>query len=95
MAATANSPSSEPKVPIRPATLGDAPALTRLINAAFVVESVAFDGDRVDEQSVRGYMNTGTFLVVEDVTGLWGCVYVECDRERSYLGLLSVALHRR
>jgi len=29
------------------------------------------------------------------VTGLSGCVYVECDRERSYLGLLSVAPRRQ
>jgi GNAT superfamily N-acetyltransferase len=95
MAATANSLFSESNSPIRPATLGDVPALTRLINAAFVVESVAFDGDRVDEQGVRGYMSTGTFLVAEDVAGLSGCVYVECNRERSYLGLLSVAPHRQ
>ncbi len=95
MAATANSRLSESNSPIRPATFADVPALTRLINAAFVVESVAFDGDRVNEQGVRGYMNTGTFLLVEDVAGLSGCVYVECDRERSYLGLLSVAPRRQ
>jgi len=95
MAATANSRLSESNSPIRPATFADVPALTRLINAAFVVESVAFDGDRVNEQGVRGYMNTGTFLLVEDVAGLSGCVYVECDRQRSYLGLLSVAPRRQ
>ncbi len=95
MAATANSPLSRSNSPIRPATFADVPALTRLINAAFVVESVAFDGDRVNEQGVRGYMNTGTFLVLEDVAGLSGCVYVECDRQRSYLGLLSVAPRRQ
>jgi GNAT superfamily N-acetyltransferase len=95
MAATANSRLSESNSPIRPATFADVPALTRLINAAFVVENVAFDGDRVNEQGVRGYMNTGTFLLVEDVAGLSGCVYVECDRERSYLGLLSVAPRRQ
>jgi predicted N-acetyltransferase YhbS len=95
MAATANSLFSESNSPIRLATLADVPALTQLINAAFVVESVAFDGDRVNQQGVRGYMNTGAFLVVEDVTGLSGCVYVECDKERSYLGLLSVAPRRQ
>jgi GNAT superfamily N-acetyltransferase len=95
VAATANSPFSEPRVAIRPATLGDVPALTRLINAAFVVEGVAFDGDRVDEQSVHAYLNTGTFLLMEHAAGLWGCVYVECAGERSYLGLLSVAPHRQ
>jgi GNAT superfamily N-acetyltransferase len=90
MVAAANSSFSELNSPVRPANFGDARALTRLINAAFVAESVAFDGDRVDEQGVRGYMNTGTFLVVEGVARLSGCVYVECDKERSYLGLLSV-----
>ena len=95
MAATANSPFSESHSPIRLAAFADVPELTRLINAAFVVESVAFDGDRVDEQGVRGYMNAGTFLLVEDVAGLSGCVYVQCDKARSYLGLLSVAPRRQ
>jgi GNAT superfamily N-acetyltransferase len=90
MAATANSPSSDSQVRIRKAVDRDVPALTQLINAAFVVEQVAFEGDRVDSQALRRYMNAGVFLLAEDAAGLAGCVYVETHGERSYLGLLSV-----
>src|ERR1700747_602200 len=90
MAAPSNSPSSESKVRIRPASDADVPALVRLINAAFVVEQVVFDGNRVDDLGVRAYMSGGTFLVAEDSQGLVGCVYIEARGDRSYLGLLSV-----
>jgi len=63
MAASSKSPSSESKVRIRPAGDADVPALVRLINAAFVVEQVVFDGNRVDDLGVRAYMSGGTFLV--------------------------------
>jgi GNAT superfamily N-acetyltransferase len=90
MAASANSSSSQSKARVRPAGDEDVPALTRLINAAFVVEQTVFDGARVDELGVRAYMSGGTFLVAEDSGGLAGCVYVETRGDRSYLGLLSV-----
>ncbi len=85
MAASANSRSSESKVRIRPASDEDVPALARLINAAFVVEQVVFDGNRVDDLGVRAYMSGGTFLVAEDSGGLAGCVYIETRSDRSYL----------
>ncbi len=91
MAATANSASRAGELRIRRGARDDVAALTRLINAAFTVEQVAFDGDRLDAQGVRGYMKTGTFLLAEDAAGLAGCVYIEARGERSYLGLLSVA----
>ena len=75
---------------IRRGTDDDVPALTQLINAAFVVEQVVFDGDRVDDLGVRVYMGSGTFLVAEDAGALAGCVYIETRGDRSYLGLLSV-----
>jgi GNAT superfamily N-acetyltransferase len=75
---------------IRQAGDSDVEALTRLINAAFVVERVVFDGDRVDTLGVRAYLQKGTFLVAEDAASLVGCVYVEPHNDRSYLGLLSV-----
>jgi GNAT superfamily N-acetyltransferase len=90
MATAADSPTSESKVRIRPATDEDVPGLTRLINAAFVVEQVVFDGQRVDELGVRAYLSGGRFLVAEDSGGLAGCVYIETRNDRSYLGLLSV-----
>jgi ribosomal protein S18 acetylase RimI-like enzyme len=80
---------------IRQASDSDVEELTRLINAAFVVEQMVFDGDRVDDLGVRTYMGSGTFLIAEDsggpsTRGLVGCVYVETRDDRSYLGLLSV-----
>ena len=80
---------------MRIAQRGDAEAIARLINAAFIVERVAFDGDRTDTQGVREYMEKGTFLVADDATELSGCVYVEIRGDRSYLGLLSVAPARQ
>jgi GNAT superfamily N-acetyltransferase len=71
------------------------PALTRLINAAFVVEQIVFDGDRVDDLGVRVYMSSGTFLVAEDSGALAGCVYIEVRGDRGYLGLLSVQPERQ
>src|SRR5258708_12740944 len=90
MAAIADSRSSRSDLRIRIGSDDDVPGLTRLINAAFVVEQVVFDGNRVDDLGVRAYMSGGTFLVAEDSGGLAGCVYIETRNERSYLGLLSV-----
>lgn len=90
MTAPVNSPSSESQIRIRRANDDDVPALTRLINAAFVVEQVVFEGDRVDDLGVRVYMGSGTFLVAENSAVLQGCVYIETRDDRSYLGLLSV-----
>ena len=89
MAATTNSASFE-SLRVRHAASHDVVPLTRLINAAFVVESVVFDGDRVDAHKVRRYMETGTFLLLENGADLAGCVYVEIQGVFAYLGLLSV-----
>ena len=75
---------------IRQASDDDVEALTKLINAAFVVEQAVFDGDRVDDLGVRAYMSGGTFFIAEDSSGVAGCVYIETRDDRSYLGLLSV-----
>jgi N-acetylglutamate synthase-like GNAT family acetyltransferase len=95
MTAFANSRSSDSEPRIRRANDEDVPALTRLINAAFTVEQIVFDGDRVDDLGVRVYMSSGTFLVAEDTDALAGCVYIETRSERSYLGLLSVRPQRQ
>jgi predicted N-acetyltransferase YhbS len=91
MVAAANPPSRARGARIRAAVPGDAESVARVINAAFVVERIAFDGDRTNAKNVRALMNTGTFLLAEDSAGLVGCVYVELRRDRSYLGLLSVS----
>lgn len=85
------SPSSESKsFSIRVALPNDVPELVRLINAAFVVEQPFIEGDRIDLDGVRAYMERGKFLLVEDSAGPAGCVYVELRGERGYLGLLGV-----
>jgi GNAT superfamily N-acetyltransferase len=90
MASSANSAWKPEGVSTRRADQADVEALTRLINAAFVVERVVFDGDRVDCAEVRAYMEKGTFLLSEAGSSLVGCVYVEMRDNHGYLGLLSV-----
>ena len=98
MPATPNantSPSNAP-FPLRVATDLVSPAITRLINAAFVVERPIFDHDRIDDAGVRDYMTKGKFLLHEDVDAaknLLACVYLEPNSSdaRCYLGLLSIA----
>jgi GNAT superfamily N-acetyltransferase len=85
-------PSGAQPTRIRIAKLADAQSLVRVINEAFVVERMAFDGNRVDPGGVRELMGKGTFLVAEDPDSLLlvGCVYLEPSGESCYLGLLSV-----
>lgn len=90
MASSANSAQKPDGVSIRVASEADVDALTLLINAAFVVERVVFDGDRVDAAEVRSYMQKGAFLVAEDADRLVACVYIELRDDHGYLGLLSV-----
>jgi GNAT superfamily N-acetyltransferase len=90
MAAATNSFLPERRLRTRIAQEPDVDAIVQLINAAFMVERIAFDGDRIDAQGVRELVKKGTFLAAEDATGLAGCVYVEVAGERSSLGLLSV-----
>jgi GNAT superfamily N-acetyltransferase len=75
---------------IREAEAADVAELTRLINEAFVVERIAVEGDRVDPDRVRGYMDRGKFLLLEEAALLLGCVYVEQRGDHGYVGLLSV-----
>jgi GNAT superfamily N-acetyltransferase len=91
MVAATNPSSPARGARIRAAVSGDIEAIVRLINAAFVVERLVFDGDRSNPENVRALMNSGWFLLAEDSVGLVGCVYVELRGEHSYLGLLSVA----
>jgi ribosomal protein S18 acetylase RimI-like enzyme len=77
-------------IAIRAAVGGDVPGLVGLINAAFTVEQFVFDGDRIDAEETRAFIETGKFLVAEDSTGFIGCVYLELRNDRGYLGLLAV-----
>lgn len=80
---------------LRTAVLADVEALARLINAAFRVEQPFIEGDRINPESVRAYLEKGKFLLAEDATGLAGCVYVELRGDRGYLGLLGVEPRRQ
>jgi ribosomal protein S18 acetylase RimI-like enzyme len=75
---------------IRVGESADLDALTRLINAAFVVEQVAIEGERVNRLKVEAFLRTGRFLLLEEGPVLQGCVYVEKRGDRGYLGMLAV-----
>ena len=79
----------------RVASVVDAEALARLINSAFRVEQPFIEGDRINPDGVRAYMEKGKFLLAEDAEGLTGCVYVELHGDRGYLGLLGVEPQRQ
>jgi N-acetylglutamate synthase-like GNAT family acetyltransferase len=92
------SSSSNQPLPLRVATDADVPAITHLINTAFVVERPIFDHDRIDDAGVRDYMTKGKFLLhegdeVDAAKNLLACVYLEPNSSdaRCYLGLLSIA----
>ena len=80
---------------MRLAQTTDAASLAGLINTAFQVESFFIDGDRICEEEVQGLLCRGSFLIMEDARGLAGCVYIEIQSERGYLGLLSVCPSRQ
>ena len=81
---------------LRVAELRDAEAIVFVINAAFGrAESFLIDRDRIDLETVRKLLRTGSFLVADDLGFVCGCVYVEPRGDRSYLGLLSVDPQRQ
>ena len=82
--------SQEDTLRFRVASLADVEALARVINGAFRVEQPFIEGDRINPDGVRAYMEKGKFLLAEDAAGLAGCVYVELRGDRGYLGLLGV-----
>lgn len=95
MAAIENSTRPSNDAHIRVAAAADVESLVTLINAAFVVEQIAIEGDRVDRIGVEKYMLSGRFLMLEDDEALLGCVYMEKRGDRGYLGLLAVAPERQ
>jgi ribosomal protein S18 acetylase RimI-like enzyme len=75
---------------MRTAVQSDIDSLARLINSAFRVEQPFIEGDRINPDGVRAYMEKGKFLLAEDSSALAGCVFVELRGDRGYLGLLGV-----
>ena len=76
---------------IRVATIEDAPALAALINEAFQVEAFFKIGDRTSVDEIAALMNSGEFLIAADSHGrMNGCVYLTCQDDRAYFGMLSI-----
>jgi predicted N-acetyltransferase YhbS len=80
---------------LRHAQAADIDALLRLINAAFIVERDAIEGDRIDSKKLHALFETGRFLLLESAAELAGCIYIEVKDRRGYLGLLAVEPHRQ
>jgi ribosomal protein S18 acetylase RimI-like enzyme len=77
---------------IRTATKSDASDLARIINEAFIVEAFFKIGDRTSESELVELMeHGGEFLAIGDEAGtIAGCVYLKCDGDRAYFGMLSI-----
>ena len=75
---------------IRTASPKDAQPITDLINLAFEVERPFMQGDRIAIEDVQRRIDIGKFFLAEDDAGIAGCVYIELQNDRSYLGLLSI-----
>lgn len=66
-------------------------AVTRVTNAAFVVERFFKNGDRTTPDIVRALAGKGRFLVAEAPDGdLAGSVYVEIRGRSAYIGMLAI-----
>jgi len=77
-------------VHIRAATAVDVPAIIRVVNAAFAIETF-LDGTRTDEEGMAEMISKGKFLVAEDGGRIVASVYVEQGGKRGYFGMLAVA----
>ncbi len=75
---------------LRIATEADAHAIARLVNDAFRPKRFFTDEDRTNPEEVLSLLTKGKFLLAEDGAALAGCVYLEPQGERCYLGLLCV-----
>lgn len=69
---------------------GDADAIARLVNLAFVAERPYVQGERINPDGVRELMPRGRFLLAEHDGDLVACVFVEPRGERAHIGLVSV-----
>jgi ribosomal protein S18 acetylase RimI-like enzyme len=85
------SAAENPKLPvhIRAATAGDVPAIIRVVNAAFAIETF-LDGTRTDEKRMAETTSKGKFLVAEEGGRIVASVYVEPRGKRGYFGMLAV-----
>jgi GNAT superfamily N-acetyltransferase len=75
---------------MRTAEPADAPAIARLVNAAFRPERFFIDADRTNPERVAALLQKGEFLLLYEKGVLAGCVYTELRGKRGYFGLLAV-----
>ena len=76
---------------IRWAEARDVATIVRVINLAFgAAERFFIERDRISAEALQPMLETGNFLLAEDLAGLAGCVLVELRGERAYFGLLAV-----
>ena len=75
---------------IRTATETDFDSILNLVNTAFQVESFFKNQDRLSAPDLTSFFASGIFLVGEVDGQIAGCIYVKCNAERAYFGLLSV-----
>jgi len=79
----------------------DIPRLVSLINSAYrgeaskrgwTTEADLIHGElRTDQQSMKQLMDSGSFLKYTEDAELQGCVYLEKQEKKLYLGMLSVS----
>jgi len=76
----------------RDAVAGDAAAIRRVVNAAYLVEQGFVTGERLGDAELRQCVDTGTFLVaVRGQEPPSACVFLRpLGGRRTYLGLLAV-----
>ena len=86
---------------IRIASEKDTADLARLINEAFIVEAFFKIGDRTDVNEITALIDAGGEFLVEDEVlpdgrhEIVGCIYLHCQGERAYFGMLSIAPARQ
>lgn len=86
---------NRPMISLRTAEDGDAEAIARVVNTAFLVEQFFIERDRTNPDAVRGLMHKGKFLLAEEEGQLVGCIYTELRGDRGYFGMLSIEPSRQ
>ena len=81
---------SNDSIALRRGRKADAGTIAQMINLAFEVEQFFVEGSRITIEEVHRLMGKGTFWLIEHQAVPAGCVYVEPQGDRAYLGLLSV-----
>jgi ribosomal protein S18 acetylase RimI-like enzyme len=75
---------------LRRASERDIPAMLRVINAAFAIETF-LEGTRTDKENLEAMMRKGDFVVGCNSSGdVLASVYVEVRGRRGYFGMLAV-----